>query len=282
MEIRFLDGIQLTVLHQAFLRAFSDYIIPMQITLQQFEDLVTRRGVDWSLSIGAFESGELIGFNLNAIDTYEGVLSIYDSGTGTVPEFRRRGIAKTLFEQSLPRFMDRGAKQYVLEVFEENTSAVGLYQKIGFRTVRMLESFRRDIQSLIARKSTLKVREIDPDWNVFQQFWDWNPTWQNSIASIRRSKMERIVLGVFDNQELAGYAIVFPASGDISQFSIRQSQRRKGAATKLLNSVQNYAPDAKLRMINVYTEDRAMIRFLSNQGFAPIGTQLEMKLDLTK
>ena len=53
-------------------KAFSDYEVPMQLSLESFKYFNQRRGVRYDLSFGAVEENELVGFILNAIDNWEG------------------------------------------------------------------------------------------------------------------------------------------------------------------------------------------------------------------
>ena len=61
--------------------AFSDYEVPMQLSLEVFRYFNIRRGVRYDLSIGAVKGKRLIGFILNAVDFWNGKLTADDSGT---------------------------------------------------------------------------------------------------------------------------------------------------------------------------------------------------------
>ena len=54
-----------------------------------------------------------------------------------LPEYRRRGIGQTLVLAALQGFQSVGIKRVTLEVTTDNTSAVNLYQRIGFTTYRV-------------------------------------------------------------------------------------------------------------------------------------------------
>src|SRR5205809_706796 len=142
MEYRFLIDIDFDSLHQTFIEAFSDYVVPFRLTKEQLRDLMTRRGADLSLSAGAFDGNRLVGFNLNALDDFYGQRTLYDVATGVVPTHRRRGIAKAIFEFSLPALRATNAKEYLLEAIEVNDAAIATYSRIGFNVSRKFKAFR--------------------------------------------------------------------------------------------------------------------------------------------
>ncbi|MGE0374141.1 MAG: GNAT family N-acetyltransferase [Planctomycetaceae bacterium] len=55
---------------------------------------------------------------------------------GVVPEHRGLGLGKALLLQSLAGFRRRGLKRVFLEVTAENTAAIELYARVGFRHTR--------------------------------------------------------------------------------------------------------------------------------------------------
>lgn len=59
-----------------------------------------------------------------------------------LPEYRRRGFAAAMIEEMLAESV--GAKQFVLEVRESNTSAAALYEKYGFCAAGVRKNFYRD------------------------------------------------------------------------------------------------------------------------------------------
>ena len=285
IEIRFLQGVDFSRIHQAFLKAFSDYIIPLQLNEDQFREMMTRRGANFDLSVGAFLDAELIAFNINAFDRFTGVPTVYDIVTGVIPSQRRKGIAGRLFEFSLPRLRQTNALRYLLEVISTNYPAIAIYERIGFRSIRTLQGFSRKLlaQSSKEPPPQLHLQEIEMNWETAQTFWDWEPSWQNSMASIRRSRARKIAIGAFLGQNLAGYGIVYPDSGDIAQFSVHRSARRRGIGTHLIHALQEkmLTPSAA-RTVNVDASDAATLTFLKAIGFHPTLSQHEMELKFAK
>jgi ribosomal protein S18 acetylase RimI-like enzyme len=280
MKIQFLSNFDLADIHPVFLRAFSDYLVPMNLTRDQFAELLKRRAARNDISVAAFENGVPVGFTLNALEPYQSVLTAYDVVTGIAPEARRKGIARKLFDFSLPRLTELHASRYVLEVFENNQPAVRLYEGVGFQILRKLEVYTlAGNKTMDVARQNYECREVAADWKTFQSFWDWHPSWQNSISSLGR--IEYKSLGLFQNEKLIGYGIVLPETGDIPQFAIAPQYRKNGAGASLLHHLLTaIRSDRTPRVVNVDGSAKETIRFLLKNGFILFGRQNEMELIL--
>ena len=89
MEYRSLTDTTTKCMHEAF----SDYEVPMNLSLEIFERKLKRNGFKPEVSAGAFEDDRFVGFVLNGVREWAGEKTIYDTGTGVVPEFRGAGKA---------------------------------------------------------------------------------------------------------------------------------------------------------------------------------------------
>ena len=54
-----------------------------------------------------------------------------------LPGYRRRGIGRTLVQRALQEFQKAGVKRVTLDATTDNLSAVNLYDRIGFTTLRV-------------------------------------------------------------------------------------------------------------------------------------------------
>lgn len=87
----------------------------------------------------AREGQELRGFSLFELsdaDSFAHLLKIVVD-----PNQRQKGIGKKLLEESLKELKALGVKTFFLEVEEENHSAIGLYEKMGFRVIHRKKHF---------------------------------------------------------------------------------------------------------------------------------------------
>ncbi len=260
MVTRTLTGNDFDVVHATFLEAFSDYLVPLALTREQLAEMMTRRGWVPEASVGIFDGERMVAFTLNGIEGDRA----YDSGTGVVPSHRRRGLGKEMIDFVEPVLRGRGCAEYVLEVLEPNEKAIGLYLGAGFRETRRFQCWRLECGGdAAAFESGSAAAALQKDW------WDVEPSWQNSSASIRRAKDTYRILGNED-----GYVVVFPSNGDIPQLAVRPEARRRGLGTRLLQAAAA-AAGKPLRIVNV--EDHPGIAaFLEAAGAVRTVRQIEM------
>lgn len=88
------------------------------------------------------------------------------------------------------------------------------------------------------------------------------------------------VLGVHQDSELVGYAILDPNTGDIPQLAVKATLRRCGIATQLLAEVLKITQTSHVKVVNVPTDALAMLEFLKKTGFDNCGGQYEMRMPL--
>ena len=118
MEIKSLKETDFGTICRAFGKAFADY--ELQLNDAQLQAMLTRRGYLPELSFGAFDGDELVAFTLNGIGTFHDIATAYDTGTGTLPDYRGQGLATKIFEYSIPFLRAAGIRHYLLEVLQHN------------------------------------------------------------------------------------------------------------------------------------------------------------------
>jgi ribosomal protein S18 acetylase RimI-like enzyme len=282
-QCRFLTAKQVELIHQTFVAAFADYTVKFELTERQFQNHVTLNAVDLNRSAGCFEGERLVGLSLNGFGSWEGKDTIYDAGTAVLPEYRRRGVSRAMFEWMMPIFADRGYKQFLLEVISHNEPAVRLYERLGFRTTRELLLLESD--SLTGREhpapNGIEIREIHRHESVpFALFWEGKPSWQNSLEAIERSLQMKRLFGAYEGEKCVGYIIFSGGVGRLAQLAVDRDYRRQGIASRLLVEMQKDAAGHQLQVINLDESITEAVVFFQNRGFKRTLTQFEMVREL--
>jgi ribosomal protein S18 acetylase RimI-like enzyme len=279
MNIESLQNVCFDKIFDAFSSAFEDY--ELQLNKVQLKTMLSRRGFAPQLSFAAFEGDHIVAFTLNGIGMFHGTQTAYDTGTGTVKEFRGRGLASEIFEYSMPFLKNAGIKQYLLEVLQHNTKAVSVYQKLGFEVNRELNYFVQKNEEVRIRLSSAHsnyaIRQIELNQcKKMQDFWDFCPSWQNSFEAIDRKPDDFLVFGAFIKHEPAGYCIFEPNSGDIAQLAVDRLHRRKGVASLLLSEALKSNVHDSVKIINSDVSCSSVTGFSNFCNIPLKGKQFEM------
>jgi len=279
ITIQNLGDLSFDTLFEAFDAAFADYEI--SVNREEHIRMLQRRGFDASLSFGAFDEGRLVSFTFNGTGTFQGVPTAYDTGTGTLKEYRGRGLASQVFEASLPFLAGAGIRQYLLEVLQHNEPAVKVYRKQGFRVTREFNYF-------VAPSASVKPRVENPGPEIrckpiplplpeeVMPMWDFHPSWQNSFESIRRQEQDYFIMGAFVGSDYAGYGILEPSTGDLTQLAVHPDFRRSGVGSMLLAELLKKNSLPSVKAVNTDVACTAITEFLIASGLPLKGKQFEM------
>lgn len=270
-------------LYPVFMEAFADYSVPVTWSLADFLESNQRRGLDLSISLGAWDGDDLVGFIMNGRGAWAGRPSAYDLGTGVLPRARGSGLAGELASRLVSFLPGKGLELYVLEVLRDNLAAFKTYEKAGFRITRSLECPAGTWACPAAQAATdVEIVEL-PSGGAFPRseaaaFRDWEPSWQNSDDSIARTPGPLVVLGARRDGRLVGHLVASPA-GTIWQLAVAREERRKGIGSALLSALAARVGPT-IRYINVQADDRATRGLLASGGITEGVGQYEMIREL--
>lgn len=280
ITLKLLNTVDIETIHEAFVDAFSDYQVKMNLPLSVLSRMLQRRGYRPEFSIGAFDDDRLVGFILNGIRDWNGKLTAYDTGTGVIPDYRRKGITTKMFSEIKNVLVENNIEQYLLEVLKPNESAIQLYLKQGFE-------IQREFLCLILNKDDInfkpgvKVDTVDRiEWDKVKEFWDFESSWQNSIESIETMPDAFRYYVVNLDEAIVGYGIVDKVSGDIPQIAVKKEYRNRGIGTSIMAEMAKGTESGKLSILNVDSKEKPMEDFLLKLGFTHHVGQYEMLLSL--
>lgn len=283
IQIKSLENTSFDQLYEAFSAAFAEY--EMQLTANELQAMLQRRGFTKELSFGAFDNDRLVSFTCNGIGQFDGIKTAYDTGTGTLKEYRGQGLAGQIFQYSLPYLRNAGVSQYLLEVLKHNEAAVSVYKKQGFKVVREFSYFTAGINDIQMRKRDdnkyLSITTSNLDSIKKQSSWfEFEPSWQNSFESIGRQAESFVIKAASVNNSHVGFCVFEPFSGDITLIAIHPQYRRKGIATALLEEVLMDCKNTGVKLINTDNQFPAISVWANSVGLVKRGEQFEMILDL--
>lgn len=106
-------------------------------------------------------NGEVIGYTMGRIESGLSHFSIFHRAKkghtvsiAILPEYRRRGIGTRLLTRSIEAMIKEGANELFLEVRVSNTTAVKMYQTLGYEIIKEIRHYYRDFEGayLMAQK----------------------------------------------------------------------------------------------------------------------------------
>lgn len=286
MVIRSLAGVGFDEVAGAFAEAFADYDI--RIDPRSLADMLRRRGMRPELSFAAFDGGRIVSFILNGIGSFDGRLTAYDTGTGTLPDYRGLGLTDKIFSYSLAPLRDAGVGMYLLEVLTHNIPAVKIYERQGFGIVREFDCFGGDVDSVIDTAALranrdITINHVSPEEISRHAEWmDFVPSWQNTLESINRNPDAFSCLMAYDGEHPVGFGVTETAYGDITQLAVAPDMRRRGIGSRLLAELARMSHLPRIKALNIPTTATSAIGFLLISALTSTCRQYEMHRDLGK
>ena len=135
-------------------RGFEGYFVPINITAPVLLTMMRRDGIDLAESRVLLKDGEPIGVALIARRGWTSRLA----AMGIVADSRNGGAGTWAMQNLIEEARLRGDKGMALEVIEQNTAGVKLYQKVGFKIMRRLLGYKLENPQV---ESNAELIEID-------------------------------------------------------------------------------------------------------------------------
>ncbi|HUX39159.1 MAG TPA: GNAT family N-acetyltransferase [Rectinemataceae bacterium] len=271
-----LEHSSLAEVHAAFVDAFSEYEVPIDMPEGALREMLETRSYRPDFSYGYFADGKLASFILVGIRTRGGVLTAYDSGTGTIKDFQGKGIGSRLLEDTIGRLKARGVRRFLLEVLEHNEAAQSLYRRYGFAVTRKLNCYKREggpagVDAAAEGRPGLESL-VDAAESI-----TFAPSWQNEYASYLNA-IERHDF-IADAAEPRNFGIVHKRNGSILQLGLSADSIGSEKEKRLFALLERGGEGRGLKYLNV--EEGAKIEeVLARNGFGIYISQYEMALDL--
>ncbi len=278
------SALPLERLTAAFNLGFTGYYLPMEQTADSLARMIAENDVRLEQSLALFVDGQPAGIGLAALRGARGWIA----GMGVGPAWRGQGYGERMLRHLLIRLSESGAREAQLEALEVNTPAVSLYQKLAFRTRRMLAVYngplRRDALR-VAPGDQARVRAVPPRLALrdFEAYHSVAPAWQRERASLERITAPLAGLGLWEGGRLRAYLLYSrQESGYIlldGGSCAEDAETQRNDLARLLRALALAAPDAIFRVINAPPGD-ALGEALAALGCPVMLTQREMTRSL--
>ncbi len=135
-------------------RGFEGYLVPINISVPVLLTMMRRDGIDLNETRILHKADEPIGVALIARRGWTSRLA----AMGIVSSARKGGAGTWAMEQLIEEARARGDQEMLLEVITQNTAGVKLYEKVGFKKIRKLVSYKLENPQI---ESADELQEID-------------------------------------------------------------------------------------------------------------------------
>lgn len=135
-------------------RSFEGYLVPININESALLTMLKRDSIELNSSHVMMQNDEPVGIALIARRGWTSRLA----AMGILPQARNQSLGSQTMHKLIEEAQARQDKEMLLEVIEQNTAGVKLYEKVGFKKVRRLVGYK--IENPQA-KSNEELKEID-------------------------------------------------------------------------------------------------------------------------
>ncbi|MCP4221127.1 MAG: GNAT family N-acetyltransferase [bacterium] len=286
-EFRLLSEELVPQIYTCFREAFADYQLDMSyMTQRNWHNRMIKNGVNFKVSVGAFDKNKMVGFTAIGIDWWEKKKAAFDAGTGVIPPYRGKGIAGKMLDFAVPALKKLDVTKFLLEVLQENEAAVKAYKRVGFEITRELDCFQLERGNFKAPGKLaggITIQAVGKEYlDHFEGQADWQGSWETSFSSVARIPDEVFLYGAFADSACVGLLSYYPGLKWITTLVVEKDYRRRGIAGQLVTYCFAQLPDdtEKVKVVNVLHTDKGIIQFLEGLGFEMYVAQFEMALPL--
>jgi ribosomal protein S18 acetylase RimI-like enzyme len=262
----------------ALTRSFEGYVVPVSVSAEAYERRFRPENVDPFASYAYFRETRPVAVVLVARRGWTSRIA----AMAVAPEARGKGFGKRIMRGVIDEAVERGDRSVLLEVFEHNTPAVNLYERLGFEPLRRLVGYRHDPGGAVP-EVTDTLSELDPlaFARVVAREGEPNLPWMlaaetlsGAVSPARAFHLDHrayVLIGDPDARVVSLTALVVP-----------RANRRHGWGTRLLQVLLATHPDKAWAIPQIVPAELAP-EFFARCGWEVMDTnQLEMVLDLSR
>lgn len=267
-------------MHRSFIEAFSSYQVNMKMSREAFEDrMLHKLHMAFDLSPGVFVGDKLVGFIFQMVNRYEGQLSAYNGGTGVIPGHTGHHLTTKMYDYIFPKMVEKGVEKCVLEVLENNTTAIHAYERAGFektKTFQCLMLKEERLKSTATAKHPIN-RALRFSPQEYQPLGEVQSSMLDQLSQVQHHMNKEVILECREGHQLHGYLIFQPDNGRITQLAVHKDVRRNGIGHSLLHAAYALSKRKALSILNIDSRAPLLIDFFTRRGFTCDLVQYEMQ-----
>jgi len=233
-------------------RGFENYFVPIHITEDVFLTMLRRDSIDLTASRVILKDGEPVGIGMIARRGWTSRLA----AMGIVVNARNGGVGTWAMGQLIKEAKARGERQMLLEVIEQNTAGVKLYEKVGFKKVRKLVGYKIENPQVEVRHQ-LEEMDIYELARIVTRHGLPDLPWQLTGATIAQYTPPARAFRINE-----AYCLISdPSATDVAISSVLVKTRSRGAGLSrvLLQALFANFPNKTWHVSAIFPEEMAFI-----------------------
>jgi GNAT superfamily N-acetyltransferase len=260
---------------QAFNLAYSDYFVPISMTVPAFKALIKRDDLVLKASVAAVDGDQIVGTGLLGIRGRVGWIG----GMGVIPTRRREGIGRQMMHYLIEQARSNGLTRVDLEVIEQNMAAHTLYCDLGFVNQRYLLVLERE-PGRVPKDETgfhIEERPVSELLACYDTFHDVPNCWQRGYSSLEALTHHLESWAVVEHDTILGYALGWANDLGVRlvDFAARPGENRTAVAQALLAHLHRENPGAQGSSYNIAENDPILPAYQA-LGYTTTFRQIEM------
>lgn len=243
-------------------RGFEGYFVPINITEAVLLTMMRRDSIDLVESRVLLKGEEPIGVGLIGRRGWTSRLA----AMGIISEARNGGAGTWAMQQLIEDARARSDKEMLLEVIEQNTAGVKLYQKVGFKIIRRLVGYKLENPQAESKDELQEINIRELGRQVTYHGLEDLP-WQLSGITVSHHTPPSRAFRLNDAYCLISNPEVEHVS--VATVLVKADSRRAGQGSALMRALFARFPNKVWHVSPIYPEEMA-------QFFEKLGMQREV------
>lgn len=249
-------------------KAFNNYFVPVPSEVSFWKTRFENARVNKSFSWGVYQNNHLAGFIINAIDTDNGELTAFNTGTGILPKYRGNQLVDKMYEYGIPQLKNKGVSRCILEVIDKNEKAIKVYERIGFNITHELKCYQGEITT----KRNTTIQEIKLD-QINNSESDKYYSWDNKRKTILKAGRNYTVFRVYEHGDSIGHFILNPKNGYLAQLEVKKNNWES-----LFDGIGQV--QSKIKINNIHQNRIGLIEYLDHINIPNTVNQYQMEMKI--